>query len=300
MCWEKSRPQTVETATKEPVTRRLGMGSTGIVFEALTTGAIDVYSDYTGTLAEAILKRPDLKSVDEIQSALLEMNLVMSGPLGFDDTYALAVKESFAMEHDLHSISDLQKLEGRIRAAFSYEFMDRKDGFQGIVASYPCISRRRRVSRMEHSLTFQAIDDGAVDLIDLYSTTQRSKSPNCGSSRMTMSTFPCIRRCGWRARCLPRTTRARGRRLLNLQGSISEHAMIEMNAQADIQHVSYAKLRRSSWALRRPRSQSLKSNILQRTREHLWLVGIALLFSVLVGIPWGSSPCAFTPAGRAF
>src|ERR1700689_1909318 len=108
--------QTVESVTKVPVTRKLGMGSTGIVFEALKSGAIDVYSDYTGTLTEAILKRPDLKSAEAIQRALAAMDLMMSAPLGFDDTYALAVKESFAQENDLHSISDLPKVEGRIRA----------------------------------------------------------------------------------------------------------------------------------------------------------------------------------------
>ena len=85
--------QTIEAAAHLPVTRKLGMGSTGIVFEALKSGAIDVYSDYTGTLAEAILKRPDLKSVDDIRRALLKLDMVMSGPLGFDNTYALAVKE---------------------------------------------------------------------------------------------------------------------------------------------------------------------------------------------------------------
>src|SRR3984885_4725715 len=69
--------QTIESATDVAVTRKLGMGSTGIVFEALKSGAIDVYSDYTGTLTEAILKRPDLKSVDEIQRALAAMDLMM-------------------------------------------------------------------------------------------------------------------------------------------------------------------------------------------------------------------------------
>jgi osmoprotectant transport system permease protein len=290
--------QTVETATKEAVTRKLGMGSTGIVFEALTTGAIDVYSDYTGTLAEAILKRPDLKSVDEIQSALLEMNLVMSGPLGFDDTYALAVKESFAMEHDLHSISDLQKLEGRIRAAFSYEFMDRKDGFQGIVASYHLHFAPERVSRMEHSLTFQAIDDGAVDLIDLYSTDAKIEKSKLRVLKDDHEYFP-VYQAVWVARKVftenhPRAWQA----LLNLQGSISERAMIEMNAQADIQHVSYAKIAAQFLGSEAPRSQSLKSNILQRTREHLWLVGIALLFSVLVGIPLGLVAVRFHAAGQ--
>ena len=76
--------QTIEAASSTPVTRKLGMGSTGILFESLTTGAIDVYSDYTGTLAEAILKRPDLKSLDDIRTALMAMDLVVSGPLGFD------------------------------------------------------------------------------------------------------------------------------------------------------------------------------------------------------------------------
>src|SRR5260370_30794049 len=69
--------QAIEASGQGPVTRKLGMGSTGIVFEALKSGAIDVYSDYTGTLAEAILKRPDLKSIDDIRQALLKMDLVM-------------------------------------------------------------------------------------------------------------------------------------------------------------------------------------------------------------------------------
>ena len=48
--------------------------------------------------------------------------------------------------------------------------MDRKDGFHGMVAAYHLHFAPQQINRMEHSLTFQAIDDGAVDLIDLYST----------------------------------------------------------------------------------------------------------------------------------
>src|SRR6267154_1208133 len=62
--------QTIESSSPVPVTRKLGMGSTGILFEALKSGAIDVYPDYTGTLTEAILKKPDLKSLEEVQEAL--------------------------------------------------------------------------------------------------------------------------------------------------------------------------------------------------------------------------------------
>jgi osmoprotectant transport system permease protein len=290
--------QAIEKATGMPVSRKLGMGSTGIVFQALKSGAIDVYCDYTGTLAEAILKRPDLKSIEDIRAALLDMGLIISGPLGFDDTYALAVKETFADQRQLRSIGDLKHLEGELRAAFSYEFMDRKDGFQGMARSYQLQFAPQKIKRMEHSLTFQAIDDGAVDLIDLYSTDAKIEKSKLRVLTDDRGYFP-VYQAVWVARREfterhPQAWRA----LLDLQGSINERAMIDMNAEADIQHVSFAKIAAKFLGADAPRSQSLKSNILQRTREHLWLVGIALLFSVLVGIPLGLAAVRFHAAGQ--
>lgn len=291
--------QAIESASSVPVTRKLGMGSTGILFQALKSGAIDVYADYTGTLAEAILKRPDLRSIEDIRSALYSIDLVMSGPLGFDDTYALAVKETFAEQHHLNAISDLAGIEGSIRAALSYEFMDRKDGYQGLVQAYKLHFRPDKVSRMEHSLTYRAIDDGAVDLIDLYSTDAKIEKSHLRVLKDDRQYFP-VYQAVWVARKAftekhPREWQA----LLNLQGSISEQAMIDMNAQADIGHVSFAKIAAQHLGSEAPRSQSLKSNILQRTREHLLLVGISLLFSLLVGIPLGLVAVRFHAAGQA-
>src|SRR6202047_5689147 len=108
--------QSIESSSHVPVTRKLGMGSTGILFEGLRSGAIDLYPDYTGTLAEAILKRPELKSLDEIREALSDMGLTTSGSLGFNDTYALAVKEEFADKYNLRSIGDLIPIESSVRA----------------------------------------------------------------------------------------------------------------------------------------------------------------------------------------
>src|SRR4030081_898858 len=167
--------QTIESSSHVPVVRKLGMGNTGILFEALKSGAIDVYPDYTGTLAEAILKRPELRSLDEIRRALAEYGLTISGSLGVNDTSALAVKEEFAEKHQLHSIGDLMPIESGISAAFSYEFMDRKDGYPGLVESYHLTFNPQKVNRMEHTLSFQAIDQNAVDLIDVYSTDAKIK-----------------------------------------------------------------------------------------------------------------------------
>src|SRR5579859_8120846 len=143
------------SAPPVPVTRKLGMGSTGILFQSLSSGAIDVYADYTGTLTEALIKNPNLKSQEEIQAALSKLNLVMSGPLGFNNTYALAVREDFAEKHGLNTVSDLARLKATVHAGFSYEFMDREDGWPGLAARYHLDLPPKNVSRMEHSLTYQ-------------------------------------------------------------------------------------------------------------------------------------------------
>jgi osmoprotectant transport system permease protein len=290
--------QTIESASKTPVTRKLGMGSTGILFEALSSGAIDVYSDYTGTLAEAILKRPDLKSIDDIRQALLTKDLVLSAPLGFDDTYALAVKQSFATQHDLQSMSDLVAIAPSIRAAFSYEFMDRKDGYVGMADAYRLQFAPQHVSRMEHSLTFQAIDDGAVDLIDLYSTDAKIEKSHLKVLQDDRGYFP-VYQAVWVARkAFTEKHPQEWQALLKLEGAISESAMIAMNAQADIEHRGFANIAAQFLRHEAPPSQSWQSNILQRTKEHLWLVGIALLFSVLIGIPLGLAAVRFHAAGQ--
>jgi osmoprotectant transport system substrate-binding protein/osmoprotectant transport system permease protein len=291
--------QTIESSSPVPVTRKLGMGSTGILFEALKSGAIDVYPDYTGTLAEAILKRPDLKSLDEIRQALSGLGLTMSGSLGFNDTYALAVKEEFAEKHDLRSIGDLIPIESAIRAAFSHEFMDRKDGYPGLVDSYHLSFSPQKISRMEHSLSYQAIDQNAVDLIDVYSTDAKIKKLHLRLLHDDHNYFP-VYQAVWVARKAfveqhPREWQA----LLGLEGKISEEAMLDMNAQADIQKIGFDKIAAQFLGSEIPDSQGWMHEVARRTKEHLWLVGVSLLFSVLVGIPLGVAAVRFQATGQA-
>jgi osmoprotectant transport system permease protein len=291
--------QTIESKTHAPVTRKLGMGSTGILFEALKSGAIDVYPDYTGTLAEAILKRPDLKSFEDIRQALAAMGLTISGSLGFNDTYALAVKDSFADAHGLKTIGDLAPIQDSVRAAFSYEFMDRKDGYPGLIDSYHLSFEPQNVNRMEHSLSFQAMDQSAVDLIDVYSTDAKIKKFGLRLLEDDHHYFP-VYQAVWVARKSfveqhPREWQA----LLGLEGRISAAAMLDMNAQADIQKIGFEKIAAQFLGSEAPDSESPLNKILMRTREHLWLVGLSLLFSVLVGVPLGVTAVRFAAAGQA-
>jgi osmoprotectant transport system permease protein len=291
--------QTIESTSQVPVTRKLGMGSTGILFEALMTGAIDVYPDYTGTLAEAILKRPDLKSPDDIRQALAGLGLTMSASLGFNDTYALAVKEEFAEQHDLHSIGDLIPIASAVTAGFSYEFMDRKDGYSGLVESYHLNFNPQKISRMEHSLSFQAIDQNAVNLIDVYSTDAKIKKLHLRLLKDDHNYFP-VYQAVWVARQSfvdnhPREWQA----LRGLEGKISAEAMLDMNAQADIQKVAFKTIAAQFLGSEIPASEGWWHEVGRRTKEHLWLVGVSLLFSVLVGIPLGVAAVRFHAAGQA-
>jgi len=291
--------QSIEASSQVPVTRKLGMGSTGILFEALKSGAIDVYPDYSGTLAEAILKRPELKSLDEIRQALSGLGLTISGSLGFNDTYALAVKEEFAKQHDLHSIGDLIPIESGVRAGFSYEFMDRKDGYPGLVESYHLSFNPQKISRMEHSLSYQAIDQNAIDLIDVYSTDAKIKKLHLQLLKDDHNYFP-VYQAVWVARksfveMHPREWQT----LLGLEGQISEEAMLDMNAQADIQKIAFDKIAARFLGSEAPASKGWLREVARRTKEHLWLVGVSLLFSVLVGIPLGVTAVRFHAAGQA-
>jgi len=76
---------------------------------------------------------------------------------------------------------------------------------------------------------------------------------------------------------------------LKLEGSIDEGAMLDMNAQADIQKMGFDKIAAHFLGSETADSQSWWSKIMQRTREHLWLVSVALIFSILIGILWAFS-----------
>ena len=282
-----------------PVTRKLGMGSTGILFESLTSGAIDVYADYTGTLTEAIIKNPQLKSQEQIQAALLKLGLVMSNPLGFNNTYALAVREKFAQDNGLRTVSDLARLKSTLRAAFSYEFMDRADGYPGLAAKYHLQLNPKNVNRMEHSLTYQAIDQNAVDVIDVYSTDAKIRKFNLRVLRDDLNYFPVYQAVLVARKAFVDRYPAQWQALRKLEGTIDENTMLDMNAKADIEKKSYAQIAADFRGAQARVSDSLGRGIAHRTLEHLTLVAISLLFSIVIGVPLGIAAVRFHATGQA-
>ena len=164
----------LEARTELEVEHRAGLGGTLVCFEALLAGEIDVYPDYTGTGWSIVLKEPDkitspLRAFLHVQAAYRERyDVEWLQPFGLNNTYALAMTEERASELGVETISDLVPHQDELRAAFSIEFVDREDGYQGLAPHYGL--DLGAVAAMEHGLAYEAIVSGEVDLIDAYST----------------------------------------------------------------------------------------------------------------------------------
>jgi osmoprotectant transport system permease protein len=290
--------QVLEHASTTPVRRRLGMGSTGILFESLKIGAIDIYPDYTGTLAESIVKKPHLKSIDAIREALSPLGLTISDSLGFNNTYALAVKKDFAQLHNLHSLSDLRKIKTPVRAAFGYEFMGRIDGYRGMVEKYQFHFNPQNIKRMEHSLVYQAINQNAVNVIEVYSTDANIKRFDLRLLVDDKNYFPKYNAVWVARKSFVKKHPKLWQNLLKYENSINETLMIDLNAQAEIEKKSFKVVAANFLGEERTPNDGRMNQLVARTKEHLWLVGISLLFSIFVGVPLGIVAARFHAAGQ--
>ncbi|MED9919761.1 MAG: glycine betaine ABC transporter substrate-binding protein [Megasphaera sp.] len=165
----------IEDETDIKVTVKPSFGKTSFLYEALKNGSIDMYPEFTGTVTSSLIKPPmtglsnDPAAVYEAAKAaiLKQDDLVLLEPMEYQNTYAVAVKRSYAEQYGLKTISDLRKVENTARAGFSLEFNDREDGNKGLKSLY---GLTLSVVTMEPSLRYEAIDKGNVDVIDVFST----------------------------------------------------------------------------------------------------------------------------------
>ena len=139
---------------------RQGLGNTAIVTQALTTGQIDIYPEYTGTILREILKRPETQaSLSELNTWLKPKQLKVAIPLGFNNTYALAMRADQARALGLKKISDVINLpaeqQSALRIALSPEFKTRTDGWPALVRAYDLKIKPGKV--LEHGLAYDAL-----------------------------------------------------------------------------------------------------------------------------------------------
>jgi glycine betaine/choline ABC-type transport system substrate-binding protein len=161
--------QIIEARTQLPVERRFYLAGTFICHQAILAGRIDVYPEYTGTALTAILKEQPAGSKGEVyrrvkQGYQEKFGLTLGPPLGFDDTFAMVIRGDDARRLHLNTLSQAANFTPRWRAGFGYEFMERPDGYKGLVASYGLrFAEAPRI--MDLGLITRALQERQVDII---------------------------------------------------------------------------------------------------------------------------------------
>jgi osmoprotectant transport system permease protein len=279
-----------QRAGETQVSYRPGLGNTGVVYSALTNGEIDLYPEYTGTIEREILKSRQPLDLDGMNRALQPLGLAAGVPLGFNNTYALAMREDRAQALGIRSLSDLTA-HANIVLGLSQEFIGRADGWPGLKRAYALPQATPR--GLDHGLAYEAIDAGQVDVIDAYTTDAKIGRYKLRVLKDDRQFFPVydavlLYRADLPQR-LPRTWAA----LSSLHGSIDERRMIALNAQAELNGMSFHEVAKGVLGVR---DQAHAGGFLERlfapdfwrlAREHVMLVTISLIVAIATGIPLG-------------
>ncbi len=291
--------QIIEQVGEARVERKFGLGGTGIAYRAIATGSIDIYPEYTGTLSRAILKDPALETVVDIRRRLQAQGLSISDPFGFNNTYALAMRQDMAAQLHIRTISDLAP-HRELTAAFSSGFLQRDDGWPGLRRHYGL--RLADVRTMGHTLTYDALMNGNVDVIDVFSTDGKIPKLDLYTLQDDRQFFPAYHavllvRQAFVMR-FPRTWDTLQRLLVR---QIDDRTMSAMNALAEVEKRSFHTV--SAQFLRRDVAPEQKSATLLKelgplTLDHLTLVAFSVVVAVLVGIPLGVFAAHFQPLGQ--
>ena len=279
-------------ASGRPASHRQGLGNTGILEQALASGAVDLYPEYTGTIVRELLKREGNPDLAELNRWLAPRGLKAAVPLGFNNTYALAMTASRARELRITRISDLFRVDGpALKLGLSHEFLERADGWPALRAAYR--AGAARPVGLDHGLAYDAVVAGRVDVIDVYSTDAKLGRLALTVLEDDLAFFP-----KYDAVVLMRAS-VDVVPLAPLAGSIDAPAMIAMNAAVEIDGASFSDVARRFLAGRGAASGAApapRASLWQRlfapdfTRlaaEHLLLVFGSLVLAVLAGVPIG-------------
>ncbi|AFW94473.1 glycine/betaine ABC transporter substrate-binding and permease protein [Anabaena sp. 90] len=165
--------QHIENHTKLKVDRRFNLGGTFIAHEAVKAGKIAGYVEYTGTSFTTVLKEKPISNPETVYKKVKEyydqkLKLAVMKPLGFENTFAMIIREEDAKKWQIKSLSEIGKYSPQMKAGFGYEFLERADGYPGLSKTYNL--KFANIKQMELGLMYQALKEKQVDFIAANST----------------------------------------------------------------------------------------------------------------------------------
>ncbi|SFB03485.1 glycine betaine ABC transporter substrate-binding protein [Clostridium frigidicarnis] len=183
----------IEEYTDFRVDRKLNLGGSSIGIAAMKSGEIDVFVDYVGTLLINVLEEPVIKNPDKAYLKAKELmeakyKITLLEPLGFNNTYTLAMKPETADKYNIKTISDLSKVSKDFVFSPTLEFENREDGFIGLSKDYNL--KFKNVAAMDGSLRYSALKNDKCQVVDAFSTDGLLKSFNLKVLEDDRSFFP--------------------------------------------------------------------------------------------------------------
>jgi osmoprotectant transport system permease protein len=266
------------------------LGATEITYGALTSGSIDIYPEYTGTIAEVLLRGVDAGTPEAMKTALASRGIGMSEPLGFDDSYGLATSSSHPADARIRTISDLARAPD-VRVGLTHEFLGRADGYPGLAARYGLALRD--VRGIQHELALEALGRGELDVVDVYTTDAQIERLALRVLDDDRHFFPRYDAVLLYRADLPARAPGAFEAVVRLIGHVDAAAMRRANARVVLDGKS---VREAASALRRDAlgeetaagsTPSLAFEIARNSLRHLQLVAMALLVSIALGVPLG-------------
>ncbi|MEP1151210.1 MAG: glycine betaine ABC transporter substrate-binding protein [Balneola sp.] len=265
------------------------LGGTRILWNALQAGEIDIYPEYTGTIIQEILQGKSVANFDELRTELRELGVGITDPIGFNNTYALGMKNEKPTSLKINAISDLKDHEA-LKYGFSNEFLDREDGWKGLRIHYALNSTN--VTGLDHDLAYRGLDAGNIDVIDLYSTDAEIDYYNLKVLEDDLNFFPEYEAIFLYRLELENSNAEAVDVLKSMAGLISEEQMIGMNAAVKLNGKSDGAtasefIQNNLSITTEIKAETMWSRLLKNTWGHLYLVGISLGLAIIVAIPLG-------------
>ncbi|MEK4023197.1 ABC transporter permease/substrate-binding protein [Sporosarcina sp. FSL W7-1283] len=232
----------IEDQTELTVELKPGLGKTSFVFNALQSGSIDLYPEFTGTALSEFLKEEaasnDREEVYRQAKKGLEdqFDLVLLSPMSYNNTYTLAVSKTFQRQYNLETLSDLAAVEQAVKAGFTLEFNDREDGYLGIQKLYGLTFPS--VQKMEPKLRYQAIEAGEINLMDAYSTDSELREYDLTVLEDDKELFPPYQGAPLLRKETLEQYPELQKVLDSLAGLVTDDEMREMNYQVNVEEIS--------------------------------------------------------------
>ena len=276
-----------------------GLGNTAIVYEALRSGSIDLYPEYTGTIALEILKGSGTMTIEAMRAQLAPLGLGVDISLGFNDGYALAMRADTTAKLGIAKLSDLAQ-HPALRMGLSNEFIGRADGWKGLAQRYVL---PQQPTGLDHGLAYDAIGASQVDVIDIYTTDAKIDHLGLRVLLDDASYFPRYDAVVLYRLDVPQRFPKAWAALQTLSGSINEKTMIAMNARAELNSVAFDVIARDHLAGRAGSALAgsnfwgklFGADFWRLTAQHLGLVFASVLLAVVLGVPLA---IAVTPHAR--